>query len=183
MRTNRPDAKHLTGAPAVMSDRHAARRKKLLRIVRREKLDALLVIGEANVSYLTGFTGDSSYLLLGPDHELIISDFRYVTQLSEECPGLQTSIRTSEVKLHEATIAVLAASGVKRLGVEGHLMSLELHGQLTEKLEGIDFVPQNSVIENELRAIKDATEIAELRDAVGLAARGLEFLKALLTPT
>jgi Xaa-Pro aminopeptidase len=150
--------------------------------VRREKLDAILVIGEANVSYLTGFTGDSSYLLLGPDHELLISDFRYVTQLSEECPGLETSIRTSEIKLHEATIAVLAESGVKRLGVEGHLMSLELHGQLQEKLEGIEFVPQNSVIENELRAIKDATEIAELREAVGLAARGLEFLKALLTP-
>lgn len=165
-----------------MSDRYAARRRKLLRIVRREKLDALLVTGEANVSYLTGFTGDSSYLLLGPDHEVIISDFRYVTQLSEECPGLQTSIRSSDVKLHEATIAVLAASGVRRLGVEGHLMSLELHGQLKEKLEGIEFVPQNQVIENELRAIKDASEISELRNAVALAARGLEFLKALLTP-
>ena len=89
-----------------MSDRFSTRRKKLLRIVRREKLDAILVTGEANVSYLTGFTGDSSYLLLGGDHELIISDFRYITQLSEECPGLQTSIRTSEVKLHEATIEI-----------------------------------------------------------------------------
>lgn len=164
-----------------MSDRFSARRKKLLRIIRREKLDAMLVTGEVNVSYLTGFTGDSSYLLLGPDHELIISDFRYVTQLSEECPGLETSIRNSDVKLHEATIAVLAGSGVKRLGVEGHLMSLELSGQLTEKLEGIEFVPQNWVIESKLRAIKDAVEIAEIRAAVELAARGFDFLKALLT--
>lgn len=165
-----------------MRDRFATRRRKLLRIVRREKLDAILVTGEANVSWLTGFTGDSSYLLLGPDHELIISDFRYVTQLNEECPGLATSIRTSEVKLHEATIAALSKSGVRRLGFEGHLMSVELHGQLTEKLEGIEFVPQSMVIENELRAVKDAGEIAELREAVALAARGLEYLKALLTP-
>jgi Xaa-Pro aminopeptidase len=95
---------------------------------------------------------------------------------------LRTSIRGSEVKLHEATIEVLAKSGIRRLGAEGHLMSLELHGQLTEKLDGIEFVPQNRVIENELRAIKDVTEIAELRAAVGLAARGFEFLKAILTP-
>ena len=30
-------------------------------------------------------------------------------------------------------------------------MSLELSGQLTEKLENTEFVPQNWVIENELR--------------------------------
>ncbi|MFG0335630.1 MAG: aminopeptidase P family N-terminal domain-containing protein, partial [Maioricimonas sp. JB049] len=48
-----------------MSDRFAARRKKLLRLLRDENLPAMLVTSETNVSYLTGFSGDSSYLLLG----------------------------------------------------------------------------------------------------------------------
>ena len=90
-----------------MSNRYAARRAKLLKIVQREKVDALLVTCEANVSYLTGFSGDSSYLLIGPEHERIISDFRYVTQLEEECPGLETYIRPTDVKLPEATVKVL----------------------------------------------------------------------------
>ncbi len=165
-----------------MSDRFKVRRGKLLRIIQREKVDALLVTAEKNVSYLTGFSGDSSYLLIGPEHEIVISDFRYVTQLEEECPGLATFIRPTDVKLHEATIKVLKQAGLRRLGIEGHVMSVELLELLSAALEGWEFVAVNSVIENELRAIKDVDEIAEIRKAVRLAERGFEFLKATLTP-
>lgn len=165
-----------------MTDRYAVRRAKLLKIIQREKVDALLVTCEANVSYLTGFSGDSSYLLIGPEHERIISDFRYVTQLEEECPGLETYIRPTDVKLPEAAIKVLKDARLGRLGIEGQAMTVELLGLLSQAVEGVQFVAVNSAIENELRSIKDADEIAEIRDAVRLAVRGFEFLKALLTP-
>ena len=41
------------------------------------KIDALLVTAELNVTYLTGFTGDSSYLLVWGERELLITDGRY----------------------------------------------------------------------------------------------------------
>ena len=40
-----------------------------------------------NVTYLTGFTGDDSYLLVTANGETLISDERYTTQLEEECPA------------------------------------------------------------------------------------------------
>ena len=42
------------------------RRNKLRRQLKQEGLDALLVTNFKNVTYLTGFTGDDSYLLVAP---------------------------------------------------------------------------------------------------------------------
>ena len=41
-------------------ERYLARQEKLLSLIREAEVDALLVTGVANVSYLTGFSGDSS---------------------------------------------------------------------------------------------------------------------------
>ena len=42
-----------------------SRRDKLRRLLQDKSLDALLVTEERNVTYLTGFTGDSSFLVIG----------------------------------------------------------------------------------------------------------------------
>ena len=41
-----------------------SRRDKLRQLLTQNSLEALLVTDERNVTYLTGFTGDSSYLLV-----------------------------------------------------------------------------------------------------------------------
>ena len=71
-----------------MDSRFRERRDKLRRRVLRAGADALLVTEPTNVTYLTGFTGDDSYLLISKTAEIAISDGRYLTQLEEECPGL-----------------------------------------------------------------------------------------------
>ncbi|MGH7202736.1 MAG: aminopeptidase P family N-terminal domain-containing protein, partial [Planctomycetaceae bacterium] len=106
-----------------MPDRFAARREKLIRQVRKSAADALLVTNETNVRYLTGFTGDSTYLLIGPSVLLLISDGRYTVQLQEECPGIKAHIRTLEQKLHEAAGEVLRKSRLKSIGFESDSVS------------------------------------------------------------
>ena len=46
--------------------RFAIRRDALRRLLAEKSLPPLLVIDERNVTYLTGFTGDSTYLLVAP---------------------------------------------------------------------------------------------------------------------
>ena len=58
------------GGPPV--DRHQARRDKLRKAVKKVGVDTLLVTDFTNVTYLTGFTGDDSYLLLRSDGELLL---------------------------------------------------------------------------------------------------------------
>ena len=140
----------------------------------------MLITNETNVTYLTGFMGDSTWLLLTPSHEVLISDFRYITQLEEECPGVETLIRTSKTKLHESAAQAVQKAKVKKLGVEGHSLTLENHRLLQEVLSGVSLEEVNWSIE-QIRSVKDAYEIAETRHAVTLASRGFDFLKAILT--
>ena len=71
------------------------RRKRLVKALKPNGLEALLVTNFTNVTYLTGFTGDDSCLLVSRDAAVIISDSRYTTQIAEECPGLDVVIRTN----------------------------------------------------------------------------------------
>ena len=70
-----------------------SRLAKLRRLLRQAEIPALLVTKFVNVTYLTGFTGDDSYLLVTPHNAIVLSDFRYIAQLQEECPGFEVEIR------------------------------------------------------------------------------------------
>src|SRR4051812_19543001 len=65
-----------------MSD-FAKRRKLLAKLVANQYAQGLLVTNFINVSYLTGFTGDDSYLLVTRDDCLLLSDPRYEEQIGE----------------------------------------------------------------------------------------------------
>ena len=96
-------------------DRPRARRDRLRRLVRKLGAEALLVTDFINVTYLTGFTGDDSYLLIFRDGEILLSDPRYTTQLQEECPDVELAIRTAEETLTEAVTKVVLRAKVTRL--------------------------------------------------------------------
>src|SRR5262245_8344076 len=75
------------------AERFAQRREKFAKVVRQRKLDGFLVSDPVNVSYLTGFRGEASPLLVAPAKSLLISDARFDEQIEEECPGLDAAIR------------------------------------------------------------------------------------------
>jgi Xaa-Pro aminopeptidase len=160
-----------------MSDR----RQKLRRQIRQEGLDGLLVTSFINVTYLTGFTGDDSYLLLTTADDLVISDQRYTTQLEEECPGLELAIRGPGTNMLEFTTKTLEKANLKRLGVEADSMTVGLCNALAEALPKVELVPTSGWVE-ELRIVKDKSEIDRTRRACDLARRAFEVVRAKLTP-
>src|SRR5262245_47893961 len=101
-------------------DVHAKRREALARIVREEGVDAFLVTRAVNVTYLTGFTGDSSVVVQTADRTVLVSDPRYVGQIGDECPDVPTFIRTTAQKLHEAVVHVLTTSGCHNVACESN---------------------------------------------------------------
>lgn len=157
------------------------RRRKLLARLRPAGCDALLVTNETNVRYLTGFTGDSSYLLLGPRVELLLSDTRYAVQIEEECPGLPVSIRDSSEKMEVSVAKAVRKAKRKRVGFESQSLTFARWQTFREQTKGVDWVPTEGLVEV-LRQIKDAGEIAEIRTAVDLAQRAFRLLLATLQP-
>ncbi|MBA3484625.1 MAG: aminopeptidase P family protein [Pirellulales bacterium] len=160
-----------------MSDR----RQKLRRQLKQEGLDALLVTNFINVTYLTGFTGDDSYLLVTPSRDILISDQRYTTQLEEECPGLELAIRGPGTKMLEFTTKVLEQAKIARLGIEGDSMTVGLRDALSAALPKAELVPTAGWVE-ELRLLKDKEEVDRTRRACDLARRCFEVVRAKLTP-
>ena len=50
--------------------------------------DLLLVTNLVNIGYLTGFTGSSAMVVLGPETRRFLTDFRYVERARGEVEGL-----------------------------------------------------------------------------------------------
>lgn len=163
------------------ADRFLKRQEKLLKKLRTAECEAMLVSNEKNVSYLTGFSGDSSVLIFGKSHRLLISDTRYETQIKEECPDWETVIRTNREPMEDKIAEVLKKAKIKSLGFESQTLTVASHDKLREKAEGVEWVGLSGQVE-ELRQIKDGFEIAEIREAIRFAERGFEVLRASLTP-
>lgn len=155
------------------------RRERLRRAVREADADALLVTSFINVRYLTGFTGEDSFLIVHRDGEVLISDPRYEEQIAEECPGLTTFIRSPQVTLLGATAKQLAGGKWSSVLVEGDTITLAAFEQLKENLPSAALEPSRGLVEA-LRVIKDKDEIAQTRIAVELAQRVFTSVRSTL---
>ena len=158
-----------------------SRRDRLRKALKRENVDALLVTNFTNVTYLTGFTGDDSYLLVRRDGEIVLSDPRYTSQLGEECPGLDLQIRPPGVSMLQAIFRVVRTGKVGRLGVEGDSMTVGLRDRIGEKLPKTEVVTTSCLVET-LREIKDADEIDHIRKAIWQAEKAFGVLRSILQP-
>ncbi len=161
--------------------RHAQRRDKLRQLLKKRGPDAILVTDECNVTYLTGFTGDSSYLLLSHNEAIVVSDARYTTQLEEECPDLTRVIRSPSTGIMAAAAEAVISARVSHLAVESHHLSVANFQMLESELERVECLPTTGLVET-LREIKDKQEVAEIRDAIALAERAFAVVRAGLRP-
>jgi Xaa-Pro aminopeptidase len=160
---------------------HAARRDKLRRKFRSSGLDALLVTNFTNVTYLSGFTGDDSYLLVLSTGEVMVSDPRYTTQLEEECPAMEASIRPPGIGMVQRVAEIASRAKIGKLGIEGASMTVALRDEIAAALPKCELVSTSNLVED-LRVIKDKDEVAEIRRAVWYAERAFAILRASLRP-
>ncbi|QDS99867.1 M24 family metallopeptidase [Adhaeretor mobilis] len=159
---------------------HAPRRSKIRRQLKKEGLDALLVTNFVNVTYLTGFTGDDSYLLVTTDRDILISDQRYSQQLESECPDVDLQIRGPGQKMIDDVAKTLKKCKVSKLGIEASSMTVALRDKVERAVPKARLEPTDGWIEA-LRMIKDRDEIAATRRACELARRAFEVVRAKIT--
>lgn len=153
------------------------RRDLLRRRLAAVDLDAMLVTDLVNVRYLSGFTGSNAALLIRADHDVpvLATDGRYVTQAAAQAPDAQVVIERA-CGPHLAALA--AAGGVRRLGFESHVVTVDGYALLQNAAgDGVAFVRAAGTVES-LREIKDAGEVALLRLACEAADAALADLVA-----
>ena len=64
------------------------KRIKDLRVeLKKSSIEAFLVTNETNVTYLSGFTGGDSVLLITPDTQFFLTDSRYTEEAKDTLTG------------------------------------------------------------------------------------------------
>ncbi len=154
--------------PTPSGFNYSERRESLRRLLPEKSLAALLITDELNVTYLTGFTGDSSYLVVAPDRELLITDGRYTQQLADECPELPLAVRQPGSTLPNFTADCLLKLAFPSIGIEADNLTVSLHEKLGSALKSTQLTSTSGLVERQ-REIKDASEIAAIRSAIRVA--------------
>ncbi|TDD02705.1 aminopeptidase P family protein [Saccharopolyspora terrae] len=164
-----------------MSETHAHRRDALRSRLRERDLDALLVTDLLNIRYLTGFTGSNAALVVhaadgpgGEDRTVFCTDGRYLTQAEEQVADLERVIdRASDLTI--AHRLGEEATDYRRVGFESQHVTVDNRDVLDDAAGKSELVRAPGIVE-QLRLIKDATEIEALRMACAAADRALADL-------
>jgi Xaa-Pro aminopeptidase len=161
--------------------RHEQRRDRVRRQLRALAADGILVTNFKNVTYLTGFSGDDSYLLITPHNDLLLTDPRYTQQMSEECPDLELAVRQPGTEIIALVERVVKAARLRHVAFESGSLTVANWARLTKDLDQVELIPTENVVE-QLREIKDQEEVGEIREAIVLAERAFAVVRASLRP-
>ena len=142
-----------------------------------EKINAVLVYKPENVRYFSGFTGDSTILIVTRRRSLLVTDGRYDEQAKLEAPTFE--IVKHEDGLIKAVTEQLKEIGLRSVGFEGNVITFNEYSKLQELLPEWKF---QSLKLDSLRQVKDADEIHCIQCACDIADRAfseiLNYIRA-----
>jgi Xaa-Pro aminopeptidase len=152
------------------------RAERLVSLLPGAHVDAMLVTDLVNVRYLTGYTGSNGMAVVGPRTRAFITDFRYVQQAAEQV-DLSFDRHRAPLELSESLEDVLP-QGPLRLGFEETHLTVRAHRQLRQTLpDRVELVGIEALVEG-LRTVKDADELARIRESARLADDAFEAVIA-----
>jgi len=153
---------------------HARRQQDLRSMLRRHRLDGLLITHLPNIRYLSGFTGSSAVLVITESKSVFFTDGRYSAQAQAEVQGAKLVISRKAPILTAADWPAknrsrLGKSRIK-IGIEGDHLSVAARTRLLKTLSSKFLLREAQPVIERARMIKDAEEIELIRRAVRLAA-------------
>lgn len=157
----------------------AIRLEKLKAEIRSKNIDALLVTKRENYIYLSGFTGDSAYLIITQDKAILMTDSRFTEQAGIQAPDYEiVEYRGSFAK---ALDDLLKNRRINTLGFEEYDISYEQYLDYIDNLHVGKLVPFGKIIEK-FRMVKDSKEIETIKKAVKVADDAFTHILGFIKP-
>ncbi|MCI5775736.1 MAG: aminopeptidase P family protein [Aerococcus sp.] len=151
--------------------------------MQEEGLGAYYVSNPFNVRYLSGFTGEETWLLITLADAFLITDFRYLEQAREEAIDFDVLLYGKNAP-YDSVIACLndklLTHSIHRLGYEDEDLTVAAYDVLEEQLTS-ELIPSSGMIEL-LRQTKDAIEIATITKACEIADEAFQYILGYIEP-
>ncbi|MDD3225463.1 MAG: Xaa-Pro peptidase family protein [Clostridium sp.] len=151
--------------------------EKLRAVMASKNLDCVLLVGDSNRNYLSGFTGDESFSIITKDNAIFITDSRFTQQAKEQ-------VKDYEIIQYNRPFSIFFGETIKKLnvknvGFEEDVISYAFYDELS-KAVSVELIPMRGIVE-EIRVIKDKNEVQTIKQAAGIAdkafAHMLDFIK------
>lgn len=131
----------------------------LQRLLRKQKLPAVLITDPLNIRYLTGLKATEAMLLVRTASSTLVVDGRYIE--------VARALRSKTLGIADrATIAALM-KGIRRCGFEGHSVTTERFARWKKLFKNTQFVQTSGLTEG-LRRKKDAEEVRRMKRALSI---------------
>lgn len=146
----------------------------------KENLDALFVSKSENVSYLSGFSGHDSYLLITQGKDFFITDFRYIHQAKAQTSGFRIE-EVGKMNHFDLAASLIEKNKLDRIGFEAKYISYGEVGKIRDRLSKQQFLPAYDLVED-IRVIKTFHEIKKIKKATDIALAVLNDVRQNIKP-
>lgn len=150
--------------------------KRLDRIQNKLKLgEALFLNKKSDVTYLTGFKGEDSFVFLTDSHLIFITDGRYVQEAKEEIVvDYELKKIQHDCPLEKILSDLISDFSVKTLLVRRDEVSLALYELINNLCEGLAW-ESGAELMDQLRMRKDAYELEIIRQNLLITELGFHY--------
>ena len=149
--------------------------EKLIDLMEKDGLDAVMLSGKANIFYFSGFTSEDATLIITKKEQFIITDFRYYDQARLQAKDYVL------VDVKGGIQNVLTSTASKNVGVEDTVITLFEYNTLTQSNKSVSFTGMADKI-NLLRMIKDKSELETIKTAEMIASNAFEQVLPFIKP-
>lgn len=146
--------------------------ERLLEQMEKAGLEVMFISRPVNVKYVSGYTGDDSYLLITNHKKYFITDPRYMEQASIECPDYILTEWRSRGSVGKAVAEIAEKEELSAIGFEDGHMTVAEYRSFEAEVKA-ELAPFDGVIEG-FRSVKRLEEIECLRAACDIASRSFD---------
>ena len=135
-----------------------------------------LITSPENIYYFSGFTGGEGALFIDENRRLLFTDSRYTVQAHEQAPDFEI-IDIAEKSLS----AFLQGEPLQTIGFEDDFVTFQTYLGLKKISDKFAWLPISDKIQN-IRMIKDETELAAIASAAKLADDAFAYILTQIAP-
>lgn len=157
------------------------RLKRLRELLKEKNIDAAIISGRPNTIYFTGFSGTTSFLLVGLDKAWLVVDFRYTIQaLNQAVEGIE--VIEHEDSFHETINELIKKNKIEKIGFEGNILTFADYELFRDKLTHAKAFSSLGNNIDKLRMIKDSDEIDCIQQACTLGDKIFDHILKFIKP-
>ena len=158
---------------------HDKRLSRLKAVMKDRRLDSMLVTGDKNVSYLSGFEGSDAALIITSDSRYFITDSRFAEEAKKEIKGFK--VLCVQESTYKSISRIIKDERLKRVGFESMSLPYEVAIRLKSMIGEAGLVGVKNLVEG-LRAVKDPEEIGLIKGSVALVRSVFSGIERSLRP-